>query len=275
VAGLEHPTLLAAAFLAAGVALVYVQVGRVLVARQAAGEMRRALALFALWWVATAVNILLGSAMNAAAAFGWTSLPAQLTYIILQRILLAVALVGLLHYLLVLVRGRSRLDILMAVYLGYLMFLVATVYRNEPSGVFVGDWRTDLEYARPASPGIVDLVSFLFLIVPTIGLSIAALVVARRLPPSQRAQRNRISLVGLALIVWWLVAVLAGQRQALDQDWYQVFNRVLDLGMALIILVAYKTPAWLRRFIELPVDQPAASADAAKVDGLALALFKT
>lgn len=256
-AALEHPTLLVAAVLATGVALVYLHVGRALARRAAGPQSRNALRMFALWWVATAVNILLGSMANAAAAFGWTSLPLQVSYIVMQRILLAVALVGLLHYLLVLVGGRSPLVLLVAVYSVYLVYLVATVYRNVPTGVFVGDWRTDLEYARPTpSPSLADLVSFLLLVVPTVGLSIAAIVVARRLPQSQAAQRNRITLVGLALVVWWVVAVLAGQRQALDQDWYQVFNRVLDLGMALLILWAYDTPAWLRRYIELPRDGP-------------------
>src|ERR1051326_4394737 len=197
-AALAHPTLLAAAVLATGVALVYVHVGRVLLRRPASGQARQALQMFALWWIATALNILLGSLANAAAAFGWTDLSLQVTYILLQRLLLAVALVGLLP----------------------------------------------------------DLLSFLALVVPTVGLSVAAVVVARRLPEPQRPQRNRMTLVGLALIVWWVVAVLAGQRQALEQDWYQVFNRVLDLGMALLILWGYEPPDWLRRHVDLPRDLP-------------------
>lgn len=263
VVDLARPTLLVAAVLAAGVALVYLQVGRVLLSRLATGEMRRALLLFSVWWSATAINILLGSLTNAAAAFGWTSLPLQTAYIIVQRLLLCVALVGLLHYLLVLVRGRSKLAWLCVFYGAYFLFLVATVYRNQPIGVFVGDWRTDLVYARPdTGPGISELLSLIVLVVPTVGLSLAALVVARRLPPSEEAQRNRLMLVGMALTIWWLVAVLAGQRQALDEDWYQIFNRVLDLGMALVILVAYKTPTWLRRHIVLPEDAGDAPRDA-------------
>lgn len=265
--GLEHPTLLAAACMAAAVAVVYLQVGRVLVGRRATGPMRRALLMFALWWIATAVNILLGSLTNAAAAFGWTSLPVQTTYIVGQRLLLAAALVGLVHYLLVLVRGRSPLPALVVVYGLYLVYLTAMVYRNEPVGVFVGDWRTDLVYAHtPPSPGLADVVSFAVLIVPTVGLAIAALVVARRLPDAERAQRNRITLVGCAMVVWWVVAVVAGQRQALDDDAYQAFNRVLDLGMALLILWAYATPAWLRRFMELPRDEAAQAPAAAPLD---------
>lgn len=258
---LVRPTLAAAAILAAAVALVYLHVGRTLLARRATGEMRRALALFAVWWIATAVNILLGSGSNAAAAFGWTSLSWHLTYIILQRLLLAISLVGLLHYLLVLVRGRAPLGALVAVYAGYFFFLVANVYYNDPVGVYVGDWRTDLVYARPDDgPGLADLVSFLVLIVPTVGLSARALWVTRDLAPSQRAQRNRVRLVCWALILWWVVAVVAGQRQALDQEGYQVFNRLNGLAMALVILVAYKTPAWVRRFIELPRGEPAPDA---------------
>lgn len=259
-----HPTLVAAALLATGVALVYLHVGRVLLARHATGTMRKALSLFAVWWIATATNILLGSLANGAAAFGWTSLPLQTAYIIIQRLLLCVALVGLLYYLLVLVRGRARLAWLCLAYGLYFVYLVASVYRNEPIGVFVGDWRTDLEYARPdTGPGLSDLLSFVVLVVPTVGLSIAALVVARRLPDEQRAMRNRITLVGLALVVWWLVAVLAGQRQALDADAYQIFNRVLDLGMAILILVAYRTPAWLRKYIVLPDDRDAGASASA------------
>jgi hypothetical protein len=151
------------------------------------------------------------------------------------------------------VRGRAPLAALVVVYGLYFVFLLATVYLQEPSGVYVGSWRTDLEYASPlASPSFPEMLSFLMLIVPTVGLSIAALVVARRLPANQVAQRNRITMVALAMTVWWVVAVLAGQREALDDEWYQAFNRVLDLGMALLILWAYDTPAWLRRFIELP-----------------------
>ena len=256
-AALVHPTLAIAAILATGVALVYLHVGRVFLARHATGEMRNALTLFAVWWIATAVNILLGSAANGAAAFGWTNLGLQIAYIVFQRLLLAIALVGLVHYLLVLVRGRAPLMALAVLYGAYFVYLVATVYRNGPVGVHVGEWRTDLEYARPATgPGLPDLLSFLVLIVPTVGLSVAAIVVAHRLPASRLAQRNRVTLVGLALIVWWVVAVLAGQRQTLDQDWYQAFNRVLDLGMALVILVAYETPRWLRRYIDLPADGP-------------------
>jgi hypothetical protein len=255
--GLVHPTLAAAAVLAVGVALVYLHVGRVLLARHGTGATGRALNLFAMWWIATAVNILLGSVSNAAAAFGWTNLALQVTYIVLQRLLLAVALVGLVYYLLVLVRGRARLRVLIGIYAAYFVYLVANVYLSEPVGVFVGGWRTDLVYARPSTgPGIPELLGLLVLILPTVGLSIAALVVARRLPATETAQRNRITLVALALMVWWIVAVLAGQREALDQDWYQIFNRVLDLGMALVILAAYSPPDWLRRFVELPSDGP-------------------
>lgn len=260
-AELAHPTLLVAAGLATGIALVYLHVGRVMVKRAATGSMRRALNLFALWWIATAINILFGALANSAAAFEWTNLRLHVAYLIVQRLLLAISLVGLLYYLLTVVRGRASLRLLVAVYGAYFVFLMASVYYNQPVDVAVGSWRTDVEYARaPDGFGVADVLSLLLLILPTVGLSIAAIVVARRLPEDKRALRNRMTLVGLALSVWWIVAVFAGQRELFTQDWYQLINRLVGLAMALIILVAYSPPAWLQRHITLPThDEPAST----------------
>lgn len=257
-ATLQHPTLAAAAVVAGIAAVVYLHVGRTFLVRQELGDVRHALAMFALWWIATGANIVLGTGFIAAAAFGWTDLDLQVIYAILQRLLLAMAMVGLVHYLLVVVRGKAAVGPLVAFYGAYAFLLLATLFAQEPSGVYVGDWRTDLEYARPdAFPPWVGLLSAAWLIVPPVGLAIAAIVVARRLPPSQRGQRNRITLVGAALVVWWIVAVLAGQRDAFGSEFFQLFNRLLGLSMALVILAAYSPPAWMRRYVEEP-DEAAA-----------------
>jgi hypothetical protein len=249
---LEHPTLAVAALVAATAAGVYLHLGQVFARRPAPDEANgRALRMFALWWIATGANILLGAGFIAAAAFGRTSLDLQVVYAILQRLLLAVAVAGLMHYLLFLVRGRAPMGALAAFYGAYFVFLVASLYSDQPVGVYVGDWRTDLVYAKDPS-AVVGLVSFAWLVLPPVALSVAAIVVARRLPASQRAQRNRITLVGAALIAWWVVAVLAGHREAFGAEFFQVFNRLLGLSMALVILTAYKPPSWLRRSMQPP-----------------------
>lgn len=252
-AGLAHPTLAVAAAVAASAAVAYLHVGLAFDRRPAAPEARLPLRMFALWWLATGVNIALGAAFIAAAAFGATALWLQSVYAVLQRILLAAALLGLVHYLLVVVRGRAPLRTLCVVYAAFAVLLVSTLHANEPVGVYVGDWRTDLEFAHE-SPGWITLLSAGWLILPPVGLGIAAMVVARRLPASQRPQRNRITLVGLAVVLWWIVAGVAGQRDAFGSDFFQVFNRLFGLSVALIVLAAYETPRWLRRWIDLPDD---------------------
>jgi hypothetical protein len=216
-----------------------------------------ALRMFALWWLATGLNILMGSGFIAAAALGWTDLRLQLSYAVLQRLLLAMALAGLVYYLLFLVRGRAPLASIIALYMGYFALLVGILYASEPVGVYVGGWRTDLLYARHGvgAPWL-PLLSGLALVLPPVALSIAAMAVARRLPP-RHPQRNRLLLVGCSLVAWWIVAAVAGQQEAFGHESFQVFNRFLGLSMALVVLAAYRSPAWLRRFIETPRDEAA------------------
>lgn len=250
-----HPTLVAAAAIAAAAALVHLHVGRVFLRRPASPERVRALRMFAVWWLATGLNILLGSLFIAAAAMGRTDLRLHLSYAIVQRFLLALSLAGLVHYLLVLVRGRAPLLPVFAFYAAYFLVLVGTVYASEPVGVYVGGWRTGLQYANHGvgAPWL-PLLNFAALVLPPVALSIAAMVVARRLAPSQRAQHNRITLVCSSLVAWWVVAVLAGQQEAFGNESFQVFNRLLGLSMALVVLAAYRSPRWLRRYIETPDD---------------------
>jgi hypothetical protein len=250
-----HPTLAAAAAIAAFSAVVHLHVGRAFLRRPAATPDRAlALRMFALWWLATGLNILLASGFIAAASLGWTDLRLQLSYAVVQRLLLALALAGLVHYLLALVRGRASLLPVVLFYSGYFFLLVGSLYASDPVGVYVGDWRTDLVYAdHDAGAPWLGVLNGLALIVPPVGLSIAAMVLARRLAP-RGPQRNRIMLVGTALVAWWVVAAVAGQQEAFGNESFQVFNRLLGLSMALVVLAAYRSPAWLRRYIDTPRD---------------------
>jgi hypothetical protein len=139
------------------------------------------------------------------------------------------------------------------VYVLFAQVLIGSMHANGPVGVYVGDWRTDLQYADESPPWLA-LLSGAWLILPPVVLAAAALVAARRLDAARRPQRNRITLVGLAIIVWWAVAAVAGQREAFGSESFQVFNRFLGLSMALVVLAAYQAPAWLRRRLPLPDD---------------------
>lgn len=198
------------------VALTYGYVGLRL-AGQATGTSAtaRALAFFALWWLATSLNQAMGSTLYVAAAFGYTSVDIQLTYVFVQRLLLALSLVGLMYYLLYLQTGRSYLLPLIVV---YALYYVTQMYVISAGGAIAVEsfaWRTDLVYATPVSPAW-DLASLLVVLPPVIA-ALATLRVYRRVGTPIR--RFRVAMIGIGFVVWWVLAIAAGQRAAYDLAW--------------------------------------------------------
>ena len=239
------------------VALAYAYVGLRLLDRKALSEPAgRAMGFFSLWWLATATNQAVGGTLYLAASQGWTSLDVQLTYVILQRILLAVSLVGLMYYLLYLFKGDGHLVLLSGAYLAYAAFQIHSVMLGEPRGVDVGRWRTDLEYAVRV-PRAFQLVNLVFLVLVPLGGSLA---LWRLFPQVEtRGQRFRVAAVSIGFTLWWLVAVIAGQAMLHDNALVQGANRLLGLAVAVLILAAYEPPAWVRRrFGVEPYRRPAA-----------------
>ncbi|HEX9815532.1 MAG TPA: hypothetical protein VGB18_01015 [Candidatus Thermoplasmatota archaeon] len=206
-----------------------------------------ALGHFVLWWGATAGNILVAGLLYLAAAFDRINLALQLADSILQRVVLAASLWGLVTYLLYLVTGKRFGRLTGVLYAAHAAFMVSILLRSGPNGVIVGAWRTDLSYA--SDPGaVLDLVNFVLVILAPVAACIAYLVIAIRLPKGVQAeQRYRGLIVSTALIFWWTVAVVAGQRGSLDLEWLQLLNRALGLCAAVAIVLAYHPPAMLRR----------------------------
>jgi hypothetical protein len=226
-------------------ALAYAYVGLRLLDRRALDEPAgRAMGFFSLWWLATAMNQVGGSLLYLAASAGWTDLDLQLSYVVIQRMLLALSLVGLMYYLLYLFRGKGHLVPLLVGYGVYAAVQVYTVVYGQADGVELFRWRTDLHYAMQV-PAVFQLVNVLFIIVLPLGGSLALW----RLYPkvSTRGQRVRLIAVSTGFTAWWLFAVVAGQRAFFDNDWLQGFNRLLGLAVAIVILLAYEPPAWMRR----------------------------
>lgn len=240
-------TLLVAALVALTAGAVYAFVGVRLRARRTIGEdAQRAMRSFSAWWLLLSANVLTASAFYAAAAFGFTSFEAQLTYAHAQRLLLAASLVGLLHYLTYLFTGRDLLVPIAIFYAAYYGLLEYTLLSANPTGVFVGDWRTDLAYAETsAGRNPLRLLSAAMLILPPVVGALAYFRLYFRV--KSRTQRYRIALVSWSLVAWWIVAVIAGQREALGQEGFQLVNRFLGLAAALVILAAYLPPAAVRR----------------------------
>lgn len=203
----------------------------------------RALRLFGLWWLATALNQALGGALYLAASLGYTSVDAQLAYVVLQRLLLAISLVGLMYYLLYLQTGRRAFWPLVAVYATYWVLTVYSITARQPTGVDVHGWRTDLAYAVTLHPAweLLPLV----IAVPPVVAALGLLRLYRRVETP--TQRFRVAMIGGGFVVWWLLAVVAGHPSTFDVGWLQAANRVVGVAIALGILLAYDPAAWMQR----------------------------
>lgn len=213
-------------------------------ARDAAG---RAMLFFGLWWLATALNQYLGSTLYLAAAFGYQSVDVQLAYVVLQRLLLAVSLVALMHYLLYLQTGRDYFGTLVAIYAAYWVLSVYSVVSRGPVGVESFGWRTDIVYANAAAPAW-ELLNLLIVLPPVIG-ALSLLRVYRRV--EGRDRRLRIAMLSGGFVLWWVVAIVAGRPAAFDVSWLQAANRIIGITVALGILFAYQPTAWMRRRYDL------------------------
>lgn len=245
-------TLAVASLLTYVVAATYAYVGvRLLAHAGEAPATRRPMVAFALWWLLTSTNQLLGSTLYLAAAFGYRDIPLQLAYVLLQRLLLALSLIGLMHYLLFLHTGRSAIVLLGVFYGLYWASQVYVVFAREPVGVGTFGWRTDLLYAEPELPG-QPLLNLAIVVPPIVG-AVALLRLYRRV--EGRTRRFRIATLAGGFTVWWLVAVAAGHPALFDVGWLQAANRGLGVAIALCILLAYQPTRWMQRRYRL---EPAA-----------------
>jgi hypothetical protein len=244
-----QPTLLVAAGISLVVAGVYLFIGYRFLHRPGWEEhSRKAMRHFALWWAATGANILMAAAIYAVAAFGPTSFAAQLSYTVVQRLLLAASLYGLLYYLSFLLVGRVWPRTLAVAYGLYFLLSAYSVFASNPQGVHVGQWRTDLAYASSV-PLWTSAANLVFILVPILGGTLAGLAVAIFNRAIEPARRRRLGFVCGALTIWWTVAVLAGQREALGYESFQLINRIVGLVAAIVVLVTYEPRAvlgWMR-----------------------------
>lgn len=237
-------TLAFASVLTYVVASVYAYVGmRLLRQARGAGESSRAMLFFALWWLATSLNQFFGSTLYLAASFGWTNVELQMTYLFVQRLLLAASLVCLMYYLVYLQSGRQALVPLLALYSLYFVLQVYILSARDPIGVQSYGWRTEVVYAQneirwgPAT-------NLLIVVPPVIGALMLFRVYRRVEGPTRRF---RIAMIGGGFVLWWVTAIAAGQPQAWDVSWLQAANRIAGVAIAVGVLLAYEPMLWMQR----------------------------
>lgn len=238
------PTLSASALFAFVAALVYAYVGRRLGEREVSEKAQRAAMLFSLWWYALAVTTAVTGIMHLTAALDAASLPVFIALTYLSVLAICVGLLGLVHYLVYLYTGRDALVPLGVFYAAYYVLLLYYLTASGPMGVEVSRWRAALAYQQPLAGPLFTAVLVLLVFPQLIG-ALAYLSLFFKVP--EATQRYRILVVSLSIVVWFGSA-FAGSVSGLSQeDWWQVATRVIGLGAAVAIYLAYFPPGWVRR----------------------------
>lgn len=241
-----QPTLLFVALLSMLCAGIYFYVGRVLSRRRSSTpDSRLAWRLFVTWWYALAVATFFGALLNLQGAFGITSLPLFTTMNFMNLLATCIALYGLMYYLLYLFTGnRKLLGPLSVFYALYYMLIVYYVQANVPVSVSIERWRTTLVYQNEIR-GPFFLLLLLLLVFPQIIGSLAYFMLYFRVEVV--TQKYRILLVSWSIIIWFLSTFLASISGLGQYDWWQIVSRLIGLGAASSILVAYQPPAWIKQ----------------------------
>lgn len=238
-------TLIFSAFFALVAATIYSYVGWRLSKRiVASSEAKLAWQSFTVWWYGLAATTLIGGLLNLFGAFGLTILPLFITATYMNLLVICLALWGLLYYLIYLFTGNSQLLVPLGVfYILYYALLVYYITASVPESINVNRWRTTLDYRVPQSgPFFVFLIVLLLL--PQIIAGFAYFTLYFRV--TEITQKYRVLLVSWSIIIWFLSPLIALVGGLAEQDGWQLASRLIGLGAALTILMAYLPPRWLK-----------------------------
>ena len=227
-------------------AMLYLYIGHVLRGRQVSSDARLANGMFVLWWQALGALGLLG--VGILVLYMADSLPLWLyrSYVTLVLLGLFVALWGLQFYLVYLYTGSRRSFVPLGVFYGLLFIgtLALIEYMGSPEGLTDNGWAIEVD-PEPPELGLAFGLGFTLLIIgPQL---VAAIAYARLFSKTRdRTQRYRIALITGSIIVWFGSSLVATGAQASDDLTYQLFSRIISIAGALVILMAYKPPQWIR-----------------------------
>lgn len=208
-------------------------------------EARLAWQAFTIWWFALAITTLLGAFQNLLGAIGHTELPLFITAQYVNALVACIALWGLVYYLIYLFTGNSRALVPISIF--YMIYYILLIYyytASVPNNVEIGRWNITLVYQNTLTGPFFVILAFLLLFPQIIG-SLAYFTLYFRV--SDKTQKYRVLLVSWGIIFWFLSPVLALAGGVSDQDWWQLASRCISLGTALVIVMAYLPPRWVKQ----------------------------
>jgi len=254
-----QPTLVISALFGCVSAGIYAYVGWRLRQRViASADGRLAWTLLRVWWFGLAGTTLSTALLSLLGAVGVTSLPVFIGLTYLNLLLICVALWGLLYYLVYLFTGSRRwLWPLSLFYIAYAAMLLYYITASGPIRVQAGRWSTTIVYqATPTGPVVIFILALL--VFPQIIGALAYFTLYFRVKEAR--QKYRILLVSWSIILWFGSAFAASAAGLAQYDWWQIVSRVIGLGAAFAILIAYLPPAWLKQRLGLIAISDQASA---------------
>ncbi len=226
--------------------LVYNRVGVKVGASDLAPDERRAVNMFKAWWHALAGITYISAVFLLVGAFGTISLPVFEVLLYFELGIICLALWGLTYYLVFLFTGKAAWFWPMGVFYVLLMvWLFYLIVQSDPNAVVVEKWQVTLEYANEDLLGGSFTFIFLALFIgPTLLGAIGYFTLFFR--TKEPKARYRIGMVSLSLIVWLGSGIVANILGINEQDWWRLSSRVISVAAALVILMAYQPPAWIR-----------------------------
>ena len=239
-------TLYLSTFFALVAASTYAYIGWWLSKRAiSSAESRLAWQAFTIWWFALAITTLLAGFQNLLGALGLTDLALFITAGYINLLASCIALWGLVYYLVYLFTGNSRSLLPLSIfYVIYYILLVYYITASMPNAVEIGRWNTSLAY-RNALTGPFFVVLVVFLLLPQLIGSLAYFTLYFKV--SETTQKYRVLLVSWSILFWFITPLIALAGGVAEQDWWQLASRLIGLGAAVTILMAYLPPRWLKQ----------------------------
>lgn len=228
--------------LTAGV--LYVIAGVLVARRRHVGdpEERRALAFFALFWIAMgAWGLLDGLWGMGVVHLGLDGVALAATVLHLKVLAAVLGFLGLVYYLAYLYSGRSELLVPLAVaYVGVLAVVEWYYNMRGPTGVRPGTWGVGLVYRNPGEPAWYLVVALLF------GPPIVAAVLYANLLRVVDAPGARLRVAVISVAFATLFGSYAFSWTLGGWFWWGFAEKVLAVGANLAVLVVVAPPGWLQ-----------------------------
>lgn len=243
-----QPTLFFGTLFSLTSATIYFYVGENLKQRYVvSADARLAWRLFVLCWYALGGTTCIGGLLNLLGGFGITHLPLFLTFTQVNLLAISIALYGLMYYLLYLFTGNQKLFVPLTIfYIAYYILLLYYVNVSEPTGVSVNRWSTVLVYQQQATGPLYFVVLALLLFPQIIG---SAAYFSLYFRVEDATQKYRIAMVSGGIFIWFLSSVLSSAVRLSQYDWWQVISRLIGLGAALSVLMAYRPTKGIKQWL--------------------------